>query len=31
MAEYVALLGDKDIPDFLVYPNLFDKLEVQES
>ena len=31
MYEDVALLGEEDRPDFLVYPNLLDRLEVQES
>lgn len=31
MSEDVALLSEEDRPDFLVDPNLFDRLEVQES
>ena len=31
MSEDVAMLGEENRPDFLIYPNLFDKLEVQES
>lgn len=31
MSEDVGLLSEEDVPDFLVDPNLFDKLETQES
>ena len=31
MYKDVALLGEEDRPSFLVYPNLFNRVEVQES
>jgi len=31
MSEDVALLSEEDRPDFLVDPNLFDRMEGQES
>ncbi|GLJ10080.1 hypothetical protein SUGI_0121610 [Cryptomeria japonica] len=31
MSEDVGLLSEEDVPDFLVDPDLFDKLETQES
>ncbi|KAH9306130.1 hypothetical protein KI387_010534 [Taxus chinensis] len=31
MSEDIGILSEEDVPDFLVDPNLFDKLETQES
>jgi hypothetical protein len=31
MSEDVSLLSEEDRPDFLVDPNLFDRMEGQES